>query len=86
MNLNKNAFAFALACAAAFGIVQVACSILVMVMLDMMSSMTGHMLHTDWKGMGWQISFMWAVIGGILWVLLMGLSGWLIAKIYNSQI
>ncbi|WP_211664959.1 DUF5676 family membrane protein [Litorilituus lipolyticus] len=50
MKLNENAFA--LACAAAFGIVWVACSILVMVMPDMMSSMTGHMLHTNLKGMG----------------------------------
>lgn len=83
MKLNEKAFAGA--CAAAFGIVWVVCSLLVMVMPDMMSSMTGDMLHTDWKSMGWHMSFMGVVTGGFLWALLMGAVGWLIAKIYNFQ-
>ncbi|XPF96349.1 DUF5676 family membrane protein [Colwellia sp. RE-S-Sl-9] len=83
MKLNEKAFA--LACAAAFGIVWVVCSVLVMVMPDMMSSMTGNMLHTDWKSMGWHMSFIGVFIGGFLWALLMGITGWLIAKIYNMQ-
>lgn len=84
MKLNEKSFA--LACAAAFAIVWVVCSILVMVMPDMMSSMTGNMLHADWKSMGWHMSFVGVVYGGIIWVLLMGIIGWLIAKIYNSQL
>jgi len=83
MKLNEKAFA--LACAAAFAIVWVICSVLVMVMPDMMSGMTGNMLHTDWKSMGWHMSFIGVFIGGFLWALLMGITGWLIAKFYNMQ-
>ncbi len=83
MKLNEKAFA--LACAAAFGIVWVVCSIFVMAMPDMMSDMTGNMLHTDWKSMGWHMSIFGVLFGGILWAALAGITGWLIAKIYNLQ-
>ncbi len=83
MKLNEKAFA--LACAAAFAIVWVVCSIFVMAMPDMMSDMTGNMLHTDWKSMGWHMSIFGVLFGGILWAALAGITGWLIAKIYNLQ-
>lgn len=78
--------AFALACAAAFGLVWIGCSLFVIAMPDMMSTMTGNMLHTDWKGMGWHMSLFGILTGGILWAFLAGISGWLIAKFYNMQL
>ncbi|AIY66126.1 MULTISPECIES: DUF5676 family membrane protein [Pseudoalteromonas] len=83
MKLNEKAFS--LACAAAFAIVWSVCSVVVMVMPEMMSNMTSKMLHTDWQIMGWHMSITSAIWGGILWALLAGLIGWLIAKIYNMQ-
>lgn len=83
MKLNEKAFA--LACATAFAVVWVVCSVLVMVMPEMMSNMTSKMLHTDWQIMGWHMSITSVILGGILWALLAGITGWLIAKIYNMQ-
>jgi len=50
----------------------------------MMSSMTGNMLHTDWKILGWQMSFIGVFIGGFFWVLFAGVTGGIVAKIYNN--
>ena len=82
MKLNEKAFA--LACAAAFGIVWLVCSMMVMMLPDMMSSLTGNMLHTDWKILGWQMSFIGVFIGGFFWVLFAGVTGGIVAKVYNN--
>lgn len=84
MKLNEKAFA--IASAGSFSIVWIVCSLLVMVMPDMMSNMSGKMLHTDWNTMGWHMTLMGVIVGGILWTLLAGITGWLIAKIYNIQV
>ena len=84
MKIQENAFAFA--CAAAFGLAWIVCSLLVIALPDMISTMTGNMLHTDWQGMGWHMSVLGLVIGGILWAFLAGVLGWLIARIYNRQL
>lgn len=84
MKIRENAFA--VACATAFGLIWIICSLLVIALPDMMSDMTGNMLHTDWKGVGWHMSIFGALIGGILWAFLAGILGWLIAKIYNMQL
>ncbi|ABO25119.1 DUF5676 domain-containing protein [Shewanella loihica] len=81
MKLNETAFAFA--CALAFALIWIVCSLLVVAMPMMMSDMTGHMLHTNWQTMGWQMNFSGFVLGGIVWALVAGLVGWLIAIFYN---
>ena len=84
MKIPENAFA--IACAAAFAIIWIVCSLFVMALPNMMSDMTGKMLHTDWQAMRWHMSVLGVLIGGVLWTLLAGISGWLIAKIYNMQL
>ncbi len=84
MKIQENAFA--IACAAAFAIIWIVCSLFVMALPNMMSDMTGKMLHTDWQAMRWHMSVLGVLIGGVLWTLLAGISGWLIAKIYNMQL
>lgn len=81
MNINANKFAIAVACA--FLIVWMICSLLVMVMPVSMSNMTGHMLHTQWEPMGWHISLIGVLFGGVLWAVLSGATAWLTARIYN---
>ena len=78
--------AFAVACAAVFGLVWFVCSVFVIALPNMMSDMTGKMLHTDWQAMGWHMSVLGVLIGGVLWAFLAGILGWLIAKIYNMQL
>ncbi|WP_236552036.1 DUF5676 family membrane protein [Alteromonas sp. KUL106] len=84
MKIQENAFAFA--CAAAFALIWIICSLFVVALPNMMSDMTGKMLHTDWQAMGWHMSVLGVLIGGVLWAFLAGILGWLIAKIYNMQL
>ena len=84
MKIQENAFA--IACAAAFAIIWIVCSLFVMALPNMMSDMTGKMLHTDWQAMRWHMSVLGVLIGGVLWAFLAGILGWLIAKIYNMQL
>tara|TARA_B100002049_G_C15927850_1_gene310884 strand:- start:201 stop:467 length:267 start_codon:yes stop_codon:yes gene_type:complete len=84
MKIQENAFA--IACAAAFAIIWIVCSLFVMALPNMMSDMTGKMLHTDWQAMRWHMSVLGVLIGGVLWAFLAGILGWFIAKIYNMQL
>lgn len=84
MKIQENAFAFA--CAAAFALIWIICSLFVVALPNMMSDMTGKMLHTDWQAMGWHMSVLGVLIGVVLWAFLAGILGWLIAKIYNMQL
>ena len=70
MKIQENAFAFA--CAAAFALIWIVCSLFVVALPNMMSDMTGKMLHTDWQAMGWHMSVFGVLIGGVLWAFLAG--------------
>ncbi|WP_333972073.1 DUF5676 family membrane protein [Alteromonas mediterranea] len=84
MKIRENVFAFA--CAASFSFVWVVSFMFVITMPDMMSTMAGNMMHTDWQGMIWNVPLLGVVIGGALWALFAGVLGWLIASIYNRQL
>jgi len=77
MNINANKLSIAVV--SAFLIVWLICSLLVMVMPLSMSNMTGHMLHT----MGWHISLIGVLFGGVLWAVVSGATAWLAARNYN---
>jgi len=84
--MNINPIKFALASAASFGIVWIACSLLVHLFPGMMLDLTSHMLHIDMHTHGWQISPQGALIGLIAWAALAGLVGWLFAFGYKLLI
>jgi len=82
MKLSADKFGYAAACS--FAIVWIACSLMVWILPSMMMSMTGHMMHSDWSQMGWQLTLGGVVIGLIGWSVLAGVCGWLLASIYNK--
>lgn len=49
-----------------------------------MIMMTGHMIHADLNTLGWTLSFSGFLAGLVAWAAIAGVSGWLIASIYNK--
>jgi membrane protein implicated in regulation of membrane protease activity len=74
---------FALACASSAAVFWLLCSLFVLIMPGMMLSMSGDMLHMNFEGMGWHMSFFSTLIGGLFWAIAAGIFGWLLARIYN---
>lgn len=62
----------------------VVCSVLVLSMGSMMMTMTGAMVHGDMSGMGWSLSLVGVVVGGLIWSVGAGITAWLIAALYNT--
>lgn len=81
--MKIDAVKFGLATAAAFAIVWLFCSLFVWSMPSMMMDMTGNMMHSDWSRMGWHMSGMGVIVGMIGWSAGAGVTGWLLAAIYN---
>lgn len=79
LDVNK----FALAAAAAIAVIWVICSLIVVLLPGMSMVAGGHMMHTDFSGMNWNMHFTGFLVGGILWVLSAGVTAWLLASIYN---
>ncbi|MGB7300102.1 MAG: DUF5676 family membrane protein [Burkholderiaceae bacterium] len=82
--LKLNAPRFGLASAVAALIVWVICSLLVFGLGAMMMDMTAYMVHGEMSGMNWSMSLQSVMLGGLAWVLSFGVTGWLIAALYNS--
>lgn len=80
--LNPGRFGFA--AAGATLIVWVVCSILVFALGRMMMDMTGYMMHGEFSGMNWSMSMSGVLYGGAAWVIAVGITGWLIALLYNA--
>jgi len=72
-----------LAAAASFAVLWVICSGLVALSPGYMMGMSGHMMHADFASMQWALTVPGFVYGLILWSVLAGVSGWLIAYFYN---
>jgi hypothetical protein len=51
-----------------------------------MMAMSGDMVHMDAAGINWQMGFMGFLVGLFAWTLSAGITGWLIAFIYNKQL
>jgi hypothetical protein len=83
--MKIDAAKFGLACAITFAVLWVVCSLLVMVMPNGMMQMSGHMIHGDVSGfMSWNMNMHGVLMGLIGWSISAGISGWLIAVIYNK--
>lgn len=81
--MTLNAFKFGMASAITAAILWLACSLLVMLIPSMMLSMSGEMVHMQLNDMGWHLTLMGVVIGLVAWFVAVGISGWLLATIYN---
>lgn len=82
--LKLNAGRFGLASAAASFIVWIICSILVFSMGGMMMNMSGYMMHGELSGFSWTMSTTGVLLGGLAWAIAFGITGWLIATLYNA--
>jgi hypothetical protein len=61
----------------------VICSFLVWSLPGPMMNMTGNMVHMDMGRDGWMLSSYGLVTGLVVWSLLAGIFGWLLATVYN---
>ncbi|NIQ13456.1 MAG: hypothetical protein GTO02_03305 [Candidatus Dadabacteria bacterium] len=82
--MKLDAIKFGLACAAAFSILWIVCSLFVMGMPMSMMHISGNMVHGDFTSMQWSMGIQGIIIGLIAWAFVAGISGWLIALIYNQ--
>ncbi|MCX4186282.1 DUF5676 family membrane protein [Methylophaga sp. OBS4] len=82
--MKLDAIKFGLAWAATFAIGWVICSLLVIALPGSMMQMSGHMLHSDLSGMQWHIGPLVLFYGLIGWTIVAGVTGWLVALIYNK--
>jgi hypothetical protein len=82
--MKLDAINFGLASAAAFSILWVICSLLVITIPTGMMQMSGDMVHGDLSSMQWSMGVQGIFIGLIGWSILAGVTGWLIAVIYNK--
>ena len=60
------------------------CSLLVWLFPAAMLSMSGLMIHVELTDISWVMSLESVIIGLVIWVLIAGVSGWLVAGIYNK--
>lgn len=81
--MKLDATKLGLASGGAFAIIWLICSVLVMLIPTGMMEMTGQMMHADLSTMQWHIGIGGVVLGAIAWSLVAGVTGWLIATIYN---
>lgn len=84
--MNLHACKFGIAAAISSGVAWVICSLLVVLLPNMMMEMSGHMVHMDIGEMGWHLTASGFVIGLIAWMISAGFIGWLLAWIYNRLI
>ena len=86
--MKLNAVKFGMAFAISSAILWIICSLLVWTFPSMMMQMGGDMVHGDLSrmGWGWHLSLSGVIFGLILWSLIAGLTGWLIAYTYNRLI
>jgi hypothetical protein len=82
--MKLDAIKFGLASAAAFSILWIVCSLFVMGMPLNMMQISGHMIHGDFTSMQWSMGIQGLIIGLFAWAFVAGISGWLIALIYNK--
>lgn len=82
--MKLDAIKFGLASAATFSILWVVCSLFVMGMPMNMMHISGNMVHGNFTSMQWSMGTQSIFIGLIAWAFVAGITGWLIALIYNK--
>lgn len=81
--MKINAVSFALATAITVAITWVICSFFVWTMPGPMMTTTGHMVHMDVSRFGWMLSPMGVFWGLVVWSVVGGIFGWILATFYN---
>ncbi|MFT5788594.1 MAG: hypothetical protein ACI8SJ_000698 [Shewanella sp.] len=81
MNIDANKIG--ISSAVSFGLLWVVCSAAVHFMPQPMMTITGHMMHADLSTQAWTLTFLGFLTGLVAWAAIAGVSGWLIASIYN---
>jgi hypothetical protein len=81
MNIDGNKIG--ISSAVSFGILWLVCSAAVYFIPQPIMKITGHMMHADLSAVGWTLTVSGFVTGLLAWAAIAGVSGWLIASIYN---
>ena len=81
--MKIHAIQFGIALALTFAIIWVVCSLLVWLLPAISLEITGHMVHANLAPMGWHLSLSGVLIGLVGWSLVAGITGFLLAYIYN---
>lgn len=81
--MKLSAKALSMASAITVAIFWLICSILVAISPDSMMQMTGQMVHMDVAEVSWSLSWAGFLTGWVVWSVLAGIFGWLLAVIYN---
>lgn len=79
-----NSRALAAAFAVTVAIVWTICGLLIMLLPDMMAGMSGNMIHADLAGMQWHMPLVGFLFGGVVWVIVAAITGYLIGWVYNA--
>ena len=75
---------FGLACALAFAALWIICTLLVWLSPSSMATVSSHMLHLEGSHFSFSLTLIGIVTGLVSWSLVAGISGVLIAMIYNK--
>ncbi|MCZ0866787.1 DUF5676 family membrane protein [Dasania sp. GY-19] len=81
--MKIHAIKFGMASSISALVLWIICSVLVVLMPSIMLSMSGDMLHMQLNDMGWHLTFMGVVKGLLSWSVMAGVTGWMLAAIYN---
>lgn len=81
--MKLDAIKLGLATAIVFGVAWIICSLFVIMAPAGMMQMSGHMVHSDFAGMGWSLHWTGFFVGLVMWSLFSGLFVSAIAATYN---
>ncbi len=81
--MKLDAIKLGLATAIIFGVVWIICSLFVILTPGGMMQMSGHMVHSNFEGMGWSLHWTGFFVGLVTWSVFSGLFVWAIAATYN---
>ena len=84
--MKLDAMKLGCAAAATFAVLWILCSTMVMFMPGAMMTMSGHMVHADLSSMEWHLDAAGFAIGLCAWTIVAGVTGWLLAVIYNRML
>lgn len=75
---------FGLACALAFAVLWIVCTLLVWLSPTSMATVSSHMFHLEDSHFSFSLTLTGIAVGFVSWSLVAGVSGVLIAMIYNK--
>lgn len=81
MNIQANKIG--ISSAATFGILWIICSTAVHFALQPMMIIAGYMMHSNLSTLSWTLTFTGFLTELVAWAAVAGISGWLLASIYN---